>query len=147
MAPDLREPTAGAFPVNDLCLCGVRSMTPEQRLGCVQCGQECCVACAFSVDAFTYCGRCGERLLEAGGGPLELRWWEPTRHLVTSHAGRPWIIIVARDQPDLFEHLIRAFSRDEKVEVVLDRRRGLSRNPPEMADRLRTQGAAVVRRP
>jgi hypothetical protein len=131
--------------VNDLCRCGARLGPTGERLRCVRCGHECCLACAFSLDAFTYCRACGEGLLEAGGGPLELRWWEPGRS-PDGHAGRPWIIVVARDQPDLYAHLVQAFSRDDKVEVVLDRRRGLSRNPPDMADRLRTQGAAVVRR-
>ncbi len=140
--------------MSELCGCGKRITTPEQRLACVRCASACCLACAFSLDAFTYCRPCGERILEARGGPLDLRWWEPGRvpetragELRTQAGGRPWIVVVARDQPDLYAHLVRAFARDDKVEVVLDRRRGLSRNPPDMADRLRVQGAAVVRRP
>jgi hypothetical protein len=57
-----------------------------------------------------------------------------------------WVVLVARDQPDLFAHLLGAFARDDKVEIVLDRRRDYSRNPPGLEDRLRTHGAAVVRR-
>ena len=58
----------------------------------------------------------------------------------------PWVILVARDQPDLFAHLLGAFAGDDKVELVLDRREDYSRNPPGLEDRLRTHGAAVIRR-
>lgn len=57
-----------------------------------------------------------------------------------------WVILVARDEPDLFAHLVRAFIRDDKVEVIRDRRKDYSRNPPGMEERLRTHGAAVVKR-
>jgi hypothetical protein len=54
---------------------------------------------------------------------------------------------VARNQSALYSHLLQAFARDEKVEILLDRRRDLSRNPPAVIDRLSTHGAALVRRP
>ena len=57
-----------------------------------------------------------------------------------------WIILVAKGQPDLFAHLVRAFARDDKVAIVMDRRKDYSRNPPGMEDRLRIRGAAVVKR-
>jgi len=57
-----------------------------------------------------------------------------------------WFILVARDQPELFEHLRRAFANDDKVEVILDRRRNYRRNPPGMEERLRVHGAAIVKR-
>ena len=57
-----------------------------------------------------------------------------------------WLILVARDQADLYGHLVRAFSRDDKVQILLDRRRDYSRNPPGMEERLRIHGAAVIRR-
>ncbi len=35
-----------------------------------------------------------------------------------------YLCIVGRDQPDLFDHLIREFSKDMEALVLLDRRRG-----------------------
>lgn len=58
-----------------------------------------------------------------------------------------WLIIVSRNQSDLYAHLLQAFSRDTKVRVILDRRRDDSRTPPEIAHRLRTHGAVIIRRP
>jgi hypothetical protein len=60
---------------------------------------------------------------------------------------RRWIILVARDQPDLYAHLKSAFTGDHKVEVVLDRRENDSRNPAWVNERLRSQGAVIIRRP
>ncbi|HSB71168.1 MAG TPA: hypothetical protein VLT62_17720 [Candidatus Methylomirabilis sp.] len=34
------------------------------------------------------------------------------------------LVVVARDQPDLWRHLIRDFGRYKHVEVILDRRHG-----------------------
>jgi hypothetical protein len=59
----------------------------------------------------------------------------------------PWIILVARDQPDLFRHLAQAFAGDDKIEIIVDRRKDLRRNPPGVEERLRIHGAAVVKRP
>lgn len=62
--------------------------------------------------------------------------------------GRPtrrWLIVVARSQADLYEHLVQAFSRDTKVRVILDRRKDESRNSPQITHRLRTHGAVVIR--
>jgi len=60
---------------------------------------------------------------------------------------KQWLIIVSRNQSDLYAHLLQAFSRDTKVRVILDRRRDDSRTPPEIAHRLRTHGAVIIRRP
>ncbi len=35
-----------------------------------------------------------------------------------------YLLIVARNQPDLWQYLKNNFAGDEKVEVILDRRRG-----------------------
>jgi hypothetical protein len=62
--------------------------------------------------------------------------------------GRPtrrWLIVVSRNQADLYDHLVQAFSRDTKVRVILDRRKDESRNSPQIAHRLRTHGAVVIR--
>ncbi len=57
-----------------------------------------------------------------------------------------WIVLVAADQVDLYEHLRHAFRADRQVEVRLDRRRNPRRNPPWVIERLRTHGAAVIRK-
>jgi hypothetical protein len=117
----------------------------------------CCPACAFSLDAATYCARCAESILDAEGIPLTLstQTGPPPRERVRDEPrwlpslggdGAPWLILVARDQVDLYAHLVRAFSRDDKVQVLIDRRRDASRNPPGTEERLRIHGAAVIRR-
>jgi hypothetical protein len=66
------------------------------------------------------------------------------------HSAEPtkrWLIVVARGQVDLYTHLLQAFSRDRKVRVILDRRKDESRNPPQIAHRLRTHGAVVIPEP
>ena len=62
------------------------------------------------------------------------------------YATKRWLIVVARAQTDLYAHLVQAFSRDEKVTVILDRRRDDSRNSPQVTHRLRTHGAVIIRR-
>jgi hypothetical protein len=127
---------------------------PERRLSCARCGAPCCPACAFSLEALAHCRPCGEALLEADGAPLDLRWPEPGGGAearagevrAPAGPGRRWLIVVARSQAELYAHLRQAFALDDKVEVLLDRRGDLSRNPPAVVDRLRTHGAALVRR-
>jgi hypothetical protein len=58
-----------------------------------------------------------------------------------------WVILVARDQSDLYTHLRDALRGDPKVQVTLDRRDNDSRNPPWVNKRLRTSGAVVIRIP
>jgi hypothetical protein len=58
-----------------------------------------------------------------------------------------WLIVVARGQTDLYTHLVQAFRRDQKVRVILDRRKDESRNSPQIAHRLRTHGAVIIRQP
>lgn len=41
------------------------------------------------------------------------------------------LVIVARDQPELYEHVRRPFAGDGRVQVIRDRRRGGSRPPDE----------------
>jgi hypothetical protein len=57
-----------------------------------------------------------------------------------------WIVLVAKGQDELYEHLRHAFSTDSQVEVIVDRRAGLNRNPCWIIDRLRTHSVAVIRR-
>ena len=58
-----------------------------------------------------------------------------------------WVILVARDQSDLYAHLRNALRGDPKVQVTLDRRENDSRNQPWVNDRLRAHGAVVIRVP
>ncbi|HEY7203319.1 MAG TPA: hypothetical protein VIA61_03450 [Methylomirabilota bacterium] len=66
------------------------------------------------------------------------------RH-TNGYAAKRWLIVVARGQTDLYAHLVQAFSRDNKVRVVLDRRKDDSRNSPQVTHRLRTHGAVIIR--
>lgn len=139
------------------CRCGGRILLGTDERRCVKCQIACCSACAFSLEAATYCGRCAESILDAEGIPLALS--HVATHAVP-HARGPgplplaervkdtaqWLILVARDQVDLYGHLVRAFSRDDKVQILMDRRKDYSRNPPGMEERLRIHGAAVIRR-
>jgi hypothetical protein len=67
-------------------------------------------------------------------------------HSPTPYAQR-WLIVVARDQHDLYVHLVEAFSRDARVQVIKDRRKDDSRNSPQVTHRLRTHGAVIIRQP
>jgi hypothetical protein len=57
-----------------------------------------------------------------------------------------WIILVPRGQDDLLDYLVRAFQGDTQVEVVMDRRRDLRRNPSRVLDSLRFGRVVVIRR-
>jgi len=125
----------------------------EEELICSGCGADCCPACAFAVTAAIYCGVCAESILDAEGVPLAFsassEWMVPRPGSLdrTAPGAKPrWIVLVARDQPDLFAHLQRAFARDPKVAVVADRRKDYARNLPGLEERLRIHGAAVIRR-
>jgi hypothetical protein len=124
---------------------------------CVTCGTACCSACAYSLKSATYCGGCAQSILDGEGVPLTLSHVEPDSWAPPAEGARQrprpsvgdsaqWLILVAKDQADLYGHLVRAFSRDDKVQILLDRRRDYARNPPGMEERLRIHGAAVIRR-
>jgi hypothetical protein len=140
------------------CHCGSQmlSSSADERK-CVKCGTACCSACAYSLNSATYCGGCAESILDGEGVPLTLSHVEPEswpppiegarqRPRTSVRDSAQWLILVAKDQADLYGHLVRAFSRDDKVQILLDRRRDYSRNPPGMEERLRIHGAAVIRR-
>jgi hypothetical protein len=121
---------------------------------CIKCGAACCSACAYSLKSATYCGGCAQSILDGEGVPLTLSHVEPDApsngarqrpHTLVRDSAQ-WLILVAKDQADLYGHLVRAFSRDDKVQILLDRRKDYSRNPPGMEERLRIHGAAVIRR-
>ena len=140
------------------CHCGNRmlSSSADERT-CIKCGSACCSACAYSLKSATYCGACAESILDGEGVPLTLSHVEPDSWSPPTEGARQrphtsvrdsaqWLILVAKDQADLYGHLVRAFSRDDKVQILLDRRKDYSRNPPGMEERLRIHGAAVIRR-
>lgn len=67
-----------------------------------------------------------------------------------------YLIIVARDQPDLYEYLAKQFFGDGEVEVLMDRRQRIQAHEPErrradrqprkrFTDGLRSLGVAVTR--
>jgi hypothetical protein len=140
------------------CQCGSRMLSPSaDERHCVTCGTACCSACAYSLKSATYCGGCAQSILDGEGVPLTLSHVEPDSWAPPAEGAwqrpRPsvgdsaqWLILVAKDQADLYGHLVRAFSRDDKVQILLDRRRDYARNPPGMEERLRIHGAAVIRR-
>ena len=67
------------------------------------------------------------------------------------------LVIVARDQPELFERLASIYAHEGWIEVLLDRRHGPSRtgtgdrpdrrSPPSPATDLQHQGFIVIPRP
>jgi len=55
-----------------------------------------------------------------------------------------WLILVAADQKELYDHLSKALRDDPVIEVVLDRRKNPGRVPAWLREQLRSQGAAVI---
>jgi len=51
-----------------------------------------------------------------------------------------YLLIVARSQPDLWRYMEHNFAGDEKVEVILDRRRGERRQRAQAHEPERRQG-------
>jgi len=142
--------------MDKICACGDEAVSPRQGLSCGKCGAPCCPSCAFALDSATYCVECAESILDVEGVPLSLlapaAWIWPRSARAGFSDGRVlgdkalWIILVAKDQSDLFAHLKRVFARDDKVVIVMDRRKDYFRNPPGVEDRLRNHGATVIKR-
>jgi hypothetical protein len=134
----------------NICRCGSVISSPDRALVCVRCRAACCPVCVYVFESASYCTRCAETLINdrvAATDDATTRSSavaKPTSR--SSESGREWIILVARDQGDLFSHLERAFARDSKVEIILDRRKDYRRNPSGVEERLRIHGAVVVRR-
>jgi hypothetical protein len=55
------------------CRCGAPVPYAFEQLGCIECGQPCCPACAFFLESVWYCARCAGALLEAPDGALDAR--------------------------------------------------------------------------
>jgi hypothetical protein len=58
-----------------------------------------------------------------------------------------WLILVAANQRELYDHLREALEGDQFIEVVLDRRKNPGRSPGWLREQLRLQGAVVIPRP
>ena len=55
-----------------------------------------------------------------------------------------WLILVAADQQELYDHLREALRDDYLFEVALDRRKNPARTPAWLREQLRLQGAVVI---
>jgi hypothetical protein len=137
-----------------VCRCGSEATSSSRD--CIKCGIPCCSTCSFTLGSVMYCVQCARSILDTHDPPLSsaaavgppASVTRATRSGPAVPGGKSqWIILVARDQPELLEHLVRSFAGDDKVEVIMDRRRGKRRNPPRVEERLRSHGAAVVKRP
>jgi hypothetical protein len=136
---------------------GTAVTTSMADIRCITCGASSfSPSCGVALDSITCCPRCAESLRESeevhlslstllGRVPTGADTLEPVGSTSSEAAGQ-WVVLVARNQPDLLEHLETAFATDEKVQIVIDRRSDYSRNPPGLEERLRIHGAAVVRR-
>ncbi len=59
-----------------------------------------------------------------------------------------WLILVAADQRELYEHLREAFEGDALVEVTLERRKDPRRTAAWLLKELRARGVVIIpRRP
>jgi hypothetical protein len=103
----------------------------------------------YVFESASYCTRCAETLVDqrlASVGEATPQSSTAVKPTPSDSRSAEWIILVARDQGDLFSHLERAFARDNKVEIILDRRKDYRRNPSGVEERLRIHGAVVLRR-
>ena len=134
----------------NICRCGSAIVSPDRALVCVRCRAACCPVCVYVFESASYCTRCAETLVDQRLPSVDestTRSSSPAKLGPTdSSQSAEWIILVARDQGDLFSHLERAFARDSKVEIILDRRKDYRRNPSGVEERLRIHGAVVVKR-
>lgn len=73
------------------------------------------------------------------------RSWPRPEDAVPARPVAQWIILVSRDQPDLFAHLTLSFAGDDKVDVVLDQA-NLAAAHQAIEERLRLRGVAVLKR-
>jgi hypothetical protein len=58
---------------------------------------------------------------------------------------RKYVILVARDQADLREHLRKAFAADDKVRIVEASEADAPKHSEKIAPRLRIHGAVILR--
>src|SRR6187399_1367006 len=95
------------------CVSRMLSSSADERK-CIKCGTACCSACAYSLKSATYCGGCAQSILDGEGVPLTLSHVEPDApsngarqrpHTLVRDSAQ-WLILVAKDQADLYGHLV-----------------------------------------
>jgi hypothetical protein len=137
-----------------VCRCGCTLGSCSTGLRCIKCGLACCSACSYVLGSAACCTRCAESVLAArraslapaAPDPTSRSWRGPEPTALAQRIGTSqWIILVARDDPDLFAHLARSFAGDDKVEVILDRE-NLGAAHQAIEERLRLRGVAVLKR-
>jgi hypothetical protein len=137
-----------------VCRCGSTLGPGSPSLRCIKCGLACCSTCSYVLGSAACCTRCAESVLAAHGAsvapaapdPTPRSWLRAELAASTQPVGTSqWIILVARDQPDLFAHLALSFAGDDKVDVVLDRG-NLAAAHHAIEERLRLRGVAVLKR-
>ena len=62
----------------------------------------------------------------------------------TPYGTARWLILVAANQKELYDHLREALRGDHLIEVALDRRKNPARTPAWLREQLRLQGAVVI---
>jgi hypothetical protein len=149
---ELAISSGGEDRLGNICRCGSEIVSPARAVVCVRCGAACCPVCAYVLESASYCTRCAEALVDRNSAPADSIVLRPSSRSKPSGPSESiqsaeWIILVARDQGELFTHLERAFARDSKVQIIVDRRKDYRRNPPGVEERLRIHGAVVVKRP
>lgn len=53
-----RKLRLGPLGVSVRCRCGFVITYPKDNLGCIECGEPCCPACAFVSEGAVYCAAC-----------------------------------------------------------------------------------------
>lgn len=61
-----RRLTLGPSGVTVRCRCGFVLAYPGQNLGCIDCGEPCCPACAFVSEGVVYCAACAREIYGLG---------------------------------------------------------------------------------
>jgi hypothetical protein len=61
-----RRVTLGPQGVTVRCQCGFIVTYPTDNLGCIECAEPCCPACAFVSEGATYCAACAREIYGLG---------------------------------------------------------------------------------
>src|SRR5260370_32457411 len=64
---------------------------------------------------------------------------------MAGHHGRRWVILVDRAQPDLREHMRKAFASDSQVRIIEASEADGPKHSEKITRRLRIHGAALLR--
>jgi len=61
-----RKLAVGALGVTLRCHCGFVIRYGNENLGCIDCGEPCCPACAFMSEGVVYCASCAQKAFGLG---------------------------------------------------------------------------------